>query len=555
MSERTIAAQPKAPSQLSASQNGLLQRQCACGAHTTSGGACVECSKKKLSVQRKLTIGASNDPLEQEADRIADEVLAVAPAHTAVSGAATRIQRSTGQATGGTDTAPTSVVRALASSGRPLDPLLQQEMGQRFGQDFSRVKVHADGEATNAANAIGARAYTVGHDIVFASGEYVPTTMEGKRLIAHELAHVVQQRQSPQRGVVMRQLAAQQARVRPATVEEAAEFLEEMARYIEGARSFALSVVGSTPGTPTTPAARKRAHSVLNQQRLRDLLSNGRKVFAAQESALQGGDPHGTRLRRALLAVIEKTREAMPVALSISDGMPGPTPDDERRLNAELVVEIIEADPFTSVGLLGTSAFGAAETAAGTSHEAFIEAYLDDLIRTLPGQTLVAADRDRILDRINAGLRRAFLTVATGPAGTVDVRSITNPRIVEKYRHVGELLSAGMSVRPAQLSIITDSLPAYVLPPDPVPDVTPQLQASPNIGTLDFSRVPAIELPYVRHGVLQAANTVFPATSTIQLRNASWPVALQVRRGGNIVRVRYDLIFDANSNVRVERLG
>jgi hypothetical protein len=120
---------------------------------------------------------------------------------------------------------------------------------------------------------------------------------------------------------------------------------------------------------------------------------------------------------------------------------------------------------------------------------------------------------------------------------------------------VTELLSAAMSARPAQLSIITDSLPAYVLPPDPVPDVTPQLQASPNIGAVDLSRVPASELPYVRHGVLQAANTIFPVASTIQLRNASWPVALQVRRGGTIVRVRYDLIFDASSNVRVERLG
>ena len=250
-----------------------------------------------------------------------------------------------------------------------------------------------------------------------------------------------------------------------------------------------------------------------------------------------------------------KIREVAPDALGISSGMPAPTPDDERRLNADLVVELIEADPFTSAGMVGTPAFGAAETRAGASHEAFIEAYLDDLIRTLPGQTLAPADRDRILERISAALRRAFLTVGTGPAGTPDIRAITNPTIVDKYRRVTELLSAGMSVRPAQLSIITDSLPAYVLPPDPVPDVTPQLQASPNIGTVDLSHVPASELPYVRHGVLQAANTVFPAVSTIRRRNASWPVALQVRRGGNVVRVRYDLIFDAAANVRVERLG
>ncbi len=234
--------------------------------------------------------------------------------------------------------------------------------------------------------------------------------------------------------------------------------------------------------------------------------------------------------------------------------MPAPTHDNERRLNAELVVELIEADPFTSTGMLGTPAFGATETAAGASHEVFIEAYLDDLVRTLPGQTLAAAQRDQILARISAGLRRAFLTVAADAAGTLDVRGISNPRIVGKYRRVTELLSAGMSVRPPQRSIITTSLPAYVLP-NPVPNVAAQLQANLNIGAVDVSRVPSNEQPSVRFGVLQAANMIFPAGSTAQRRNASWPVVFQVRRGANVVRVRYDLIFDATSNVRVERLG
>jgi hypothetical protein len=339
--------------------------------------------------------------------------------------------------------------------------------------------------------------------------------------------------------------------VHQATVQEAAEFLEDMSSFIEGMRSLALSVMRA----PATPAARKRAHDVLNQQRLRDMLANARRVFAVQEAALQSGSADGTRLRAALLRVVAKIREAAPLALGISEGMSAPTPDNERGTNAQLAAELIEADPFTSAGLAGMPVFGAAEAAAGRSHEAFIEAYLDDLTRTLPGQTLAAAARDQIFERIGVGLRRAFLTVAAGPVGTLDVRGITNPSIVSKYQRVLELLSAAMSARSAQLSIITDSLPAYVLPPDPVPDVTPQLQASPNIGAVDFSRVPASELPYVRHGVLQAAHTVFAAGSTVQLRNASWPLALHVRRGGQIVDVRYDLIFDAHSNVRVERLG
>jgi uncharacterized protein DUF4157 len=144
------------------------------------------------AIQAKLTIGASNDPLEQEADRIADQVLA-APAHLAVSGALPRIQRFAGQPAGQTDTAPASVDRVLASLGQPLDTTLQQDMEQRFGYDFSQVRVHSGGAAEQSAREVNANAYTAGHDIVFGAGQFVPGTHEGWRLIAHELTHVVQQ--------------------------------------------------------------------------------------------------------------------------------------------------------------------------------------------------------------------------------------------------------------------------------------------------------------------------------------------------------------------------
>jgi hypothetical protein len=143
-------------------------------------------------LQAKLSIGASHDPLEQEADRVADQVLA-APAHHAGSGAPPRIQRYARQTTEGTDTAPASVDRVLSSSGRPLEPTLQQDMEQRFGHDFSRVRVHSGAAAEQSARDVDANAYTVGHDIVFGTGHFVPSTHEGRRLMAHELTHVVQQ--------------------------------------------------------------------------------------------------------------------------------------------------------------------------------------------------------------------------------------------------------------------------------------------------------------------------------------------------------------------------
>jgi len=76
-----------------------------------------------------------------------------------------------------------------------LPQSLQHQFEARLGQDFSNVRVHQGSESTVAARAIGARAFTTGNDIFFAPGNYQPNTESGNELIAHELAHVVQQRQ------------------------------------------------------------------------------------------------------------------------------------------------------------------------------------------------------------------------------------------------------------------------------------------------------------------------------------------------------------------------
>ncbi len=143
-------------------------------------------------IQTKLAINKPGDEFEQEADRIADQVLA-ASAHATVSGALPRIQRFAGQPARQADPAPASVDRVLAGSGRPLDTTLQQDMGQRFGHDFSRVRVHSGGAAEQSAREVNAHAYTVGHNIVFGAGQFAPRTNTGRRLLAHELTHVVQQ--------------------------------------------------------------------------------------------------------------------------------------------------------------------------------------------------------------------------------------------------------------------------------------------------------------------------------------------------------------------------
>ncbi|HEV2777795.1 MAG TPA: DUF4157 domain-containing protein [Actinophytocola sp.] len=89
--------------------------------------------------------------------------------------------------------APPVVHEVVRSAGEPLDPRIRATMGARFGHDFSGVRVHADTRAAASARMIAARAYTVGSHVVFSSGSYRPDTASGQRLIAHELAHVVQQ--------------------------------------------------------------------------------------------------------------------------------------------------------------------------------------------------------------------------------------------------------------------------------------------------------------------------------------------------------------------------
>jgi Domain of unknown function (DUF4157)/L,D-transpeptidase catalytic domain len=153
-------------------------------------GKCAHCSGKRL--QAKATIGAANDPLEAEADRVADQVFAVS-AGQKIRRFATQIQRFApgGSAQEGT-AAPDSVERVLSNPGRSLDAELRVDMEKRFGHDFSRVRVHTGAAAERSAQEIGANAYTMGHNIVFGKDQFAPSASSGCKLLAHELAHVVQ---------------------------------------------------------------------------------------------------------------------------------------------------------------------------------------------------------------------------------------------------------------------------------------------------------------------------------------------------------------------------
>lgn len=149
------------------------------------------------ATSKGLHLGAPDHPLEREADRVADQVTG-APAHGdagAAAGKTPSIQRVSANATGTAQPAapPQSVGRVLGSSGQPLAPALQADMGRRFGRDFSGVRVHTGPLEARSAREINARAYTSGQHIVFGEGQFAPGTAQGRKLLAHELTHTVQQ--------------------------------------------------------------------------------------------------------------------------------------------------------------------------------------------------------------------------------------------------------------------------------------------------------------------------------------------------------------------------
>jgi hypothetical protein len=99
-----------------------------------------------------------------------------------------------------------AINRGLSSPGTGLDPTDRTFMEQRFGTDFGHVRVHSGAEASAAAVSVNANAFTVGHDVVFGTGKYAPGSDVGRRLLAHELTHVVQQRPLQPHLTVQRQL-------------------------------------------------------------------------------------------------------------------------------------------------------------------------------------------------------------------------------------------------------------------------------------------------------------------------------------------------------------
>ncbi len=167
-------------------------------------------AEELLKTQTKLAVNTPGDVYEQEADRVADQVMRMADSQLQRTGACgggrpkckaeqldqehKLLQTKTVSANDDEKIiAPPIVHKVLRSPGQPIDSATTAFFEPRFGYDFSQVRVHTDGCAAEAAQAVQARAFTLGKHITFATGEYRPETHEGRRLLAHELTHVTQQ--------------------------------------------------------------------------------------------------------------------------------------------------------------------------------------------------------------------------------------------------------------------------------------------------------------------------------------------------------------------------
>lgn len=244
-------------SSLANTSSSYLQRQCGCGQHTL-GGECAECKKKggkemiqrraslsavpgavapigqsilslpgeslnenaraflkpqigldfsgvrtngkridSLGIQPKLTVSRTGDKYEQEADRLAEEIVRM-PETKAQKSKLSRPTQSTVQRrdcgwSADHVQAPSIVSDALHTPGRPLDREMRAFMEPRFGYDFSSIQIHTGARAEDAARSLHARAFTLGRNVVFGAGEYDPQSERGRNLLAHELTHTLQQ--------------------------------------------------------------------------------------------------------------------------------------------------------------------------------------------------------------------------------------------------------------------------------------------------------------------------------------------------------------------------
>jgi hypothetical protein len=237
--------------------------------------------------------------------------------------------------------APAIVHDVLGSTGQPLDAETRDYMEPRLGHDFGSVRVHTDTQAARSAESVQASAYTVGRQVVFGAGQYAPHTDAGRKLLAHELTHVVQQTDTGSRQLQALRLDS------PDSVYE--QQAQEAARRV-GAGA-AIEPGGLVDGglvqrdLATEPPAEAREQPDLTPEKIQTALAFNRTRFTQEHTRLIqdiiGTEPTGVWTEGDILAIAQIQEEYNLTA----DGMVGT--ETLRFIDREQLLEGARGDDAT----------------------------------------------------------------------------------------------------------------------------------------------------------------------------------------------------------------
>ena len=214
--------------------------------------------------------------------------------------------------------APPIVRQTLHSPGEPLDAAARTQMEDRFGHDFGGVRVHTDPLAAASSLAVGARAYTVGSDVVFGPGQYAPKSARGRELLAHELTHAIEQ----QTAGVSLQRAPLDKEVETELAEWAAKNKKttdpKNERYAFDLQEFAWTLIGD-PADVSAPLPKPKGKKDIAEweKRFKKAEILAKKILAADPRVLQRESRAAMILQ--YLALAGFTREAVDLSKMITD--------------------------------------------------------------------------------------------------------------------------------------------------------------------------------------------------------------------------------------------
>ena len=306
------------------------------------------------AIQQKLAIGDVNDPLEHEANRVAKQVMCMPDPELPIEAIPPLVSRKcaaceeeeakalqpkpVGAAKAAAGEAPGIVHDVLRSSGQPLDGATRAVMECHFGHDFSQVRVHSSIDAALSAQALNAHAYTVGSHIVFGSGRFAPGSQDGRRLLAHELAHVVQQSAAPtQTKQLQRQNGGDGASDMAPAQAETSGPQKELAEMVATLRD-AIASQGVDPSADPEPTAAPNTKAGLLQ------------TLAILEALLATGTPEKQQAVIDSIHQASSTAGSKPMAQqkSVSISNPGDPLEQEADAAAESVLSRVAYVPRLS---------------------------------------------------------------------------------------------------------------------------------------------------------------------------------------------------------------